>query len=163
MAGKRMEEWIKEVLQGDAQKNALDFAAFLREKNAVIPEAETYWEIKYNGDCVCFLWIDGADGIPGPWTIWSAQVPGTWAAWGGRNYEDFPLDQRMKEIAWENVNVCGNCGGCGNVGGTRKTVLGKEFEHLCNSTMAFTAPNAEALECAKKMVEMRLKDIRKGN
>lgn len=75
---------------------------------------------------------------------------------------DFPLDKNLKEVAWKNVNACGNCGGCSNVGGIRKTVLGKEFDRLCNSTMAFTNPDSEVLKCAKKMVEIRKNDILKN-
>ncbi len=162
MAKKRIEEVINTVLKGDAQQNALDFVAYLRDSEIPIEESESYWEIRYMDECVCFIWINGSDDLPGPWTIWSAQIPGTWAAWGDYEYIDFPLDERIKETAWKNVNVCGNCGDCSNVGGIRKTVLGKEFDNLCNSTMAFTNPDAEALKCAKKMVEIRKNDILKN-
>lgn len=163
MPGKRIEVVAGDVLKGDTQKNALDFITYLRSIEIPIEEeSENYWEVKYKDECICFIWINGAEEIPGPWTIWSAQVPGTWAAWGNCEYVDFPLDEHVKEVAWKNVNVCGNCGGCSNVGGIHKTVLGKEFDDLCNSTMAFTNPDAEALKCAKKMVEIRKNDILKA-
>lgn len=163
MAVRGIENVIKDVLKYDAQKNALDFVTYLRSIDIPIEdESENYWEIKYKNECVCFMWISGSDDLPGPWTIWSAQVPGTWATWGNCKYVDFPIDEHIKEIAWRNVNVCGKCGGCDNIGGLRKTVLGKEFDDLCNSTMAFTNPDIEALECAKKMVDIRINDILKN-
>lgn len=162
MSDKRIEDVIRDALYDDARKNALDFVAYLREHEIPIEESENYWEIKYKNECVCFIWINGADEAPGPWTIWSVQEPDSWAAWGDHGYVDVPMDERIKEIAWKNVNVCGNCGGCENQGGRRKTVLGKEFNHLCSSTMAFTCPDAETLECTKKMIEIRIGDILRG-
>lgn len=164
MASKRIEDVINDVLKGDSKKNALDFIDYLRSIEIPIEEeSENYWEIKFKDECICMMWISGSADLPGPWTIWSAQTPGTWATWGDCEYVDFPLDKHIKEIAWKHVNVCGNCGAddCNNVGGLRKNVLGKEFYNLCNSTMAFTDPDAEALDCAKKMVEIRKSDILK--
>ncbi len=155
MSNKRIEAVINDVLNGDTQKNALDFVAYLRANEIPLDEAENYWEVKYKDECVCFIWINGSDEMPGPWTIWSAQVHGTWNT-------DINLDKQTKEIAWANVNVCGNCGDCSNVGGMRKMILGKEFDNLCNSAMAFTNPDVDALECAKKMVETRIIDILKN-
>ncbi len=42
-------------------------------------------------------------------------------------------------------------------------ILGKEFNNLCNSAMAFTDPDVEAMECAKRMVGIRINDILKNN
>lgn len=166
MPNERIEDVIGGVLVGDAQKSAFDFVAYLRANEIPLEESEKYWEVKYMDDCVCYIWIDGSDAMPGPWTIWSAQVPGAWAAWAdgvySGEYVDLPIEKSMKEIAWANVNVCGKCGGCSSVGGRRKTVLGREFDHLCNSTMAFTNPDKESLRCAKKMVEIRIEEILKG-
>jgi len=166
MPNKKIEDVIGEVLTGHLQKNALDFVAYLRANKIAFEESENYWEVKYKDECVCFIWINDSDEKPGPWTVWSAQVPGAWATWADDEYSDecvdFSMDERIREIAWVNVNVCENCGGCSSVGGRRKTVLGKEFDHLCNSIMAFTNPNSEALDCAKKMIDIRINEILKG-
>ena len=128
-----------------------------------LDESDKYWDVKCNGRTVCALWIDGSDSVPGPWTIWSAEEPDSWAYWSdgeeNRKYINAMVDEYIKEIAWVNVNVCGNCGGCGKPGGRRKTVLGKDFDGLCNAAMQFVNPNAEALACAKKMVDIRIADI----
>ena len=159
MPVQRIEDAINSVLEGDTQRNALDFVAYLRAQEIPLEDAENYWEVKYQNECVCCIWVNGSDEVPGPWTIWSAEVPGSWDT--GRSM-DFPTDDHFKEIAWANVNVCGNCGGCANPGGTRKTVLGKSFDNLCNAAMAFTNPGAEALHCAKRMVDTRINDILKA-
>ncbi len=148
MANRNMEDAAKDMLEGGARANALDFIAFLRGKGIPLGEGDTYWDVSLNGENVCFLWIDGQEAAPGPWTIWSDQMPDTFA--------DAQAEQGVRETAWANVNICGNCGGCDNVGGTRKRVLGREFDHLCNSTLAFTNPDADALDCAKRMMEIRL-------
>ena len=68
------------------------------------------------------------------------------------------MDEPMKEIAWAHINICASCGGkCSP--GKGKTVFGKEFDNVCNADMAFHVPSAETLECVKKLLEMRKKDI----
>lgn len=165
MAAKQIEAVINEVLRDDAQKHALDFVAYLRENGIQPDEAEGYWELQYEGKSLCFLFINGDAQAPGPWTIWSNQEPGTWATWSDEGDTsapmDAPVDEHTKEVAWAHVNFCASCGGdCSP--GKRKTVLGKTFDNLCNSTMAFTDPDAEALACAKQMIAMRKNDILQG-
>jgi hypothetical protein len=73
-------------------------------------------------------------------------------------FADSPLDEHTKEVAWANVDFCGHCGGsCG--GGFHKKIFGKEFDNVCNTTFRFDNPNAEAVECAKRLVELRKNDI----
>lgn len=161
MAARKIERAIQEALTGDAREQALDFVTFLRENEVPTAEGETYWDIQLQGKSLCFLWIDGAAQMPGPWTIWSDQDTGTWFSWTeegpGAENADFPEDERTKQAAWAHVNPCASCGDCAP--GRDKTVLGKPFENLCNSTLAFTNPDSEALACAKKMVLARKADI----
>jgi hypothetical protein len=67
------------------------------------------------------------------------------------------MDDHMKEIARAHVNFCANCGSCSP--GKRKVIFGEEFDHVCNADMAFHVPDAEALECVKKLLEMRKNEI----
>lgn len=166
MSKKSIEDVIGDVLEGDAKRNALDFAAYLRINEIQLEESENYWDVRFKGKSACFIWIDGSDQKPGPWTIWSDQEPGTWIAWSdGENRnrcKDPVVDEHIKEIAWANVNFCANCGGdCSP--GRRKSVLGKEFDNVCSSAIAFTNPDMEALNCAKKMIDMRMVDIQRSN
>ncbi len=160
---RKIDDVINSLLNDDERRNALDFTAYLKSKGLTLDESEQYWEVKHNGRTVCAVWVDGSDNIPGPWTIWSAEEPDSWAYWssgeesGKRVYA--VVDERTKKIAWANVNICGKCGGCDKPGGTRKNVLGKDFDGLCNATMQFVNPGAEAIACAKKMVDIRMADI----
>ena len=157
-----IENIIGEVLTGDAKKNALDFFAYLWANEMLFERGKGYWEnkfywmIKYKDEYVCFILVGSEDKTgPESWIIWSDDSDSNWFA-------DFPVNERIKEIAWKNVDICGNCGGCNNPGGTRKIIFKKEFNNVCRTTMKFINPDVEALECAKKMVEIRKNDILKN-
>ncbi|MCL2081100.1 MAG: hypothetical protein FWH16_03265 [Oscillospiraceae bacterium] len=143
---------INEFLKSDTQKNALDFIGYL-DANEMTAGGE-HGAVSYKGKCVCYMYIDGSEEKPGPWTIW------TEGDYSGE-HDDVPMDGRMKEIAWANVNICGSCGGkCSP--GSRKVIFGKEFDNVCNAVMAFYVPDAAALECVKKIFEIKKREILKG-
>ena len=146
MSKKKIEDVINETLKDEAKKNALDFIGFLRSKGIPIEESDNYWEVKYKDRGLCYIWIDGSVNKPGPWTIWT-----------NGDYERFPVEERIKEIAWANVNPCGNCGASCSPG-SNKTIFGKYFNNICNSVMAFTNPESIAIECAKTLVEIRISE-----
>ena len=110
--------------------------------------------VKYKSEYVCFVLINGNEDETEPesLTIWSDDSGSDW-------FENFPLDEHIKEIAWKNVDICANCGSCKSQDGTRKTIFGKEFDNVCRTTMRFDNPDSEAVECMKKMVEIRKNDI----
>jgi len=135
----------KANLSGDTLKNALDFAVYLKE-NGMIAGGD-HGEVSHQSKCVCYMHLDGAAEAPGPWTIWTEG-----------DYSGEHEDERMKEIAWAHVNFCGSCGGDCKPG-MRKIIFGREFNNVCHAVMAFRDPDAEALECIKKLLEMRKNDI----
>lgn len=160
MSEPRIEHAINETLIGDTQRNALAFVAYLSTNEILSVRLATgYWEDKlyfvcsYRGKSVCYILINGYE--EGSWVIWSDDSGSNW-------FEEFPLDEHTKEIAWRNVDVCtgGNCAGCSNPGrGTRKTIFGKEINHVCGTAMKFINPDAETVECMKRIFEMRKNDI----
>jgi hypothetical protein len=151
-----IENSILDFLTGDAQKNALDFAAYLRENGMLFERGKGYWKsrlywmITYNDEYVCFILINGSEEKTEPWIIWSDDSGSNW-------FEDFPLDEHIKEAAWENVDFCAKCGGCN--GGTRKTIFGKELDNVCRTAFKFSNPDVSVLKCVKKMAEIRKNDI----
>ena len=165
MSKQNFEAVINETLKDDTKKNALDFITYLGTDEMSYTHSDFCWDVRYKDESVCFIMIGGfEDKQLNHWVIWSDQVPGSWANWDdGENnggYVDFPVDEHIKELAWANVNICGRCGGeCSP--GKRKTVLGKEFDNLCQSAIVFTNPDAETMECAKKMIDARKGDILK--
>ena len=147
MAEKRIEDAFNEYFTGDTLKNALDFAEFLRA-NEMICDGE--YEIHYNGKLACY--INMPNDKEHTWGVWTV---------GDYNneYEGFPVDERTKEIAWANVVKCGNCADCNRDPGKTEVIFGKEYANVCNGTdnlaMRFVNPDAEAVECVIKMVDMR--------
>lgn len=111
-----------------------------------------YWTVRYQGEPVCFLLINGTgDEAPmAPLTVWTDDSGSPW-------YEDGPLTQREKELCWEHVDICGHCGSC--AGGTGKKVFGRAFENVCRTAMRFTAPDGEELALVEKLAELRRNDI----
>lgn len=158
MSDKKIEEVINGVLIGDAQKNLLDLVAHLQvgedsdfsiARNTKGDDA--LWLTKKKDESVGVIFISGSDEFPGPWTMWVDGDPiGA--------HENFPIDQHVKEAAWENIAPCGSCGGeCSP--GFSKTVFGKKFDNVCNSTLMFTNPGVSTLEYLKKIVDVRKNDI----
>jgi hypothetical protein len=155
-----IEATIRAILTGDAQNLALDFATYLRSLAVEFERGGGYWAdknyfiVRYNGEAVCYILVnaDESNGEPLGWVIWFDDSP-------HNSYANAPLDAQMKETAWQYVDICCNCGGCGNPGGSRKTICGKEFENVCIATFRFDNPNAEEVECMKKLAEIRIGDI----
>jgi hypothetical protein len=161
MPEQNIESHICDSLTGDAQTNALRFVSHLRalgvkfERGTGYWADKRYWMIKHKGACVCFVLINGYGekahkDEPDGWIIWSDD-------YSSDIFANFPLDKNIKQIAWEHIDFCANCGSCS--GGTRKTIFGKAFENVCTTTFRFDNPDAETVECAKKMVEIRKNEI----
>ena len=145
---RRIEDAFNEFLTGDELKNALSFAEFL-SANEMIYDGEC--EIHYKDKLACY--IDTPNEQDKRWGIWTV---GDYS----NEYKEFPIDERTKEIAWSNVVKCRNCDGVNCDPGKTEVIFGKEFTNVCNGTnnlaMRFVNPDAEALECAKKMIEMTM-------
>ncbi|MCL2494870.1 MAG: hypothetical protein FWE98_04345 [Oscillospiraceae bacterium] len=139
-----LERHMKHVLRGDALKNALRFAAYLKANE--MAHTGVHCEVHYKGQCACYLLAEKKT-----WRIWTQ---GEYS----REQGDVPMDERMKEIARANVSRCVNCGnGCST--GNTKIIFGKEFTNVCNAVMMFRNPDAEALECVKRLIDMRRHEI----
>ena len=147
MAEKRIEDAFNEYFTGDTLKTALNFAEFL-SANEMVYNGE--YEIHYKGKLACY--IDTPNEKSQTWRVWTV---GDYS----NEYDEFPIDERTKKIAWANVVYCGNCDDCDRDPEKTEVIFGKEFINVCNGNdnlaMRFNNPNTEALECAKKMVDMR--------
>jgi hypothetical protein len=156
MPEQEIEYFISKTLMGEAQNNALGFTAYLRA-NALLFERclngfwedKLYWVVKYKDETVCQIFVNGYE--EGHWVVWSDDS-------GANPFSDSPLDEQTKEVAWKNVGHCGG-GGCCRDTGTRKVIFGKEFDNVCLAILRFDNPNADAVECMKKIVEIRKNDI----
>jgi len=143
---KLFEDKIISILSGDTQKNALDFAAFLKANDIIVDENHS--KVIFNGKTLAYIYMDGNAEMPGPWSVWPE---GDFDA----ATEDYDFDEPMKKVAWEHINLCGKCGQpCAP--GKNRTLFEKEFEGVCGSVMVFTDPGGDDLICLQKLLLMKL-------
>jgi len=132
------EEAIKKALTGDAQRNALDFTAFLRENGLSLEKID----------------------VPGGWNVYIKGINSAFVqVFGDRNsfnvvlhistYDgESPVDDDLKGFAWAHVVSCPQgCGGpafC-DESQNRRTIFGKTYESTCQSPLAFIDPDAHDL------------------
>ena len=75
---KQLEDYIKENLEGETRKTALDFVEYLNVKRLTFyKDTCDYWKdkiyywVKYEEQCVCFIAIANPDEPENLWTVWS--------------------------------------------------------------------------------------------
>ena len=143
----KIENEINDALKDDAQKNALDFIAYMKE-SGMTTHAEHHNAFEYKNEWVCIVCIIPVDGVPG-WVIFDNPLTS--------KFDDFPADADLKELAWAHVNICTTCGGgsgCGSQPGRRKVIFGKEFDNVCTSEVAFWNPDSAALGKITRMIDI---------
>ena len=152
---KTIEDYINENLNGDTKQTALDFVNFLKSKQLTFYKDmcdcwkdKIYYWAKFKDECVCFIAIADPDEPENLWTVWSDE---------SKLYEDYKVSEEIKTIAWENIDLCGNCGSCG--GGQSKKVFGKTFDRVCGCTFRIDNPTSKDIPFLEKLVEIKIKDI----
>jgi len=151
-----IEELINLKLKGYAHKNVADLITHIREDDDIftISTCEYNEESTWSGCNISdlgYIVINGTDEIPGPWTFWfNASNLG--------EHSKSPIDEHVKEFAWNHVSPCGKC--IHECNATADTIiLGKKFENTCQSNLIFVNPDAEAIEFMKKLVDIKKVDI----
>ncbi len=141
-----IEKKINSVLKGNTKQNALDFISFLKENDISLDsnnDGEGWAVGGIVGNSIGFMLINGAEQMPGPWTMW----------FNSCDFQNEPDDDDLKQTIWEHASKCGQCHpGWKDCGGGEKTIFGKEFERLCHSPLMFTNPDEKTLENVKKLV-----------
>jgi hypothetical protein len=151
-------DYVTEELSFEEQGIALDFVYYIKSNEMEFIKDNGYWKdkiyymIKFNTEFVCFIAIKDPDEKDNHWTVWSDDMESI-------SLEDYPIDKELKEIAWNHVDGCGNCGSCS--GGRRKVIFGKEFDKVCGCTFRIDNPTIGYLQFMEKMVEIRKKEILK--
>ena len=146
---KKIEDVINSKIKSGAQRDALDFIAHLqRSENISISSDdndEGRWWIRDKDNLLCEIQLKTAsDDSPDGWEVWFyGDCIGA---------HDSLVDEDVKKIAWANITLCGNCG-AGCAPGKRKTVFGKIFENVCQSTLGFSNPETDVVCCMKKIME----------
>ena len=143
-----IEDQINDGLSGDARKNALSFAAFLRA-NGFVPEVNNEhdgWNILNGDKVIVFLKVIGEENV---------------FAIVFNYYFDFdsdgPVDDDVKEFTWAHVVKCPN--GCGGtticeMSQKHKTIFGREYQNVCVAPLECFNLDSDELELAEKLMLM---------
>jgi hypothetical protein len=150
---------ISEEFEADAQAGILDFMEFLDASGFAFERGAGYWKdmfyllAKHRGEVVYYILLNGSEenAEPKGLTIWCGEDT-------SNRFAVLHPDDETKETIWKHVDICQNCGGCGNPGGAPKTFFGKEFDGICITPARFDNPDAETLECLKKLTALWLSD-----
>lgn len=154
--GEKIRDYIRNELPLDEQKIALDFVEYLEKENLEFVKDNGYWKdkiyylIKCNDQCVCFIAIKDPEEPENHWTVWSDDMGSCWL-------KEIPTEEGIKETAWKNVDLCGECGSCS--GGRHKIIFGREFDNVCGCTFRIDNPDSDDLIFMRKMVQIRKKEI----
>jgi len=156
----KIEDELKDVLEGDALKSAQDFVAYIKE-NKMTPSwaSANSWKVSYKGKGVCYIRLPG--------TAWYHLDEGSWHLLIYAQYDKHLLDfvadesEAIKTLVHDHVANSQLCGGC-MPGADRKQVC-KEFESIASCTgVSMKNPDEDFLEFAKKLVALR-RDAIKSN
>jgi len=156
-------DYINENFNGDTKINALNFVHHLISHGMTVSLGEATdgdgmndCRFFYNGKKVCDMYFGSSThnpGYPEPYTIWTTSDTDF-----SKPIENVPFNDRMKEIAWANVHACDPS--CKNTetwckGSKVFEIFGRVFKNLCVPIYFTCDPDAETIECAKKLIEMR--------
>ena len=169
-----IEDVIPEYLNGDMQKSALDFAAYLRanKMNPVWAGTNTYahtWKANYKGKYICSVKIRQHgdkcdDGRPGSLSSWMISPLLTYM----ETYSEPIMNEGLQNIIWDHLGLCEFCYLCGGgkklkdegfppVGIGDCTVLGREMKGLCNAKPFIRGifdPDEKTLNGIKRLLEL---------
>ena len=144
-----IEDEINERLSGELQKNALTFVDLLKSGGMVVDK--TYSSVfRYFDEAVCVVVIHPNFVGELGWNVYLGDYDSSICS---SDYENFPMDEVLKEFAWAHKHTCGSCG-CGNQPGRTFSILGKEFDNVCTSLMWFGNADGDTLENLMKLVDV---------
>jgi len=144
---------IKDALDGENLKIAMDFLAFLKtHKSNPAWASASAWKVSYKGKVVCYIKLHGSNAFN--------LDAGSWQVTPLINYEgehdDIISDEILKQAIWDNVKYCYRCSNCR---GGNKKIYGKDFEDVCHGPVTFINPDTKTLECVKKLIEIKRLEI----
>lgn len=101
---------------------------------------------------MCFIAIKDPHEPNNFWTVWSNDSSA---------YEDASISDEIKNIGWQYVDHCGNCGSCD--GGKEKVIFGKSFPQVCGCTFRIDNAAQETLPFLKAMVCLRIRELQNND
>ncbi len=155
---KSLLQYITEIHDNKSKSIALEFVNFLSENGMTFQksggywENQSYWYVKYMGEIVCYILINGTGSEEKfyPFTVWTDDTDSNW-------YSDCNLENNVENIAKKHIDICENCGAC--KGGTEKQIFGKKYFNVCRTTFRFINPDTPEINCINQLVLLRKADI----
>jgi len=147
----KIEDVILKSVKEEEQKAALDFAGFIRA-NKMSPAwaSKNAWKVSCKGKVLCYIRTAGTAHYhnldDGSWHI-------NFAAYSDFTYNISASDEAVKDIIWDKVRFCKKCANNNCAPAKCLTINGKVFDKVCHQWLVIKNPDAEALECVKKLVE----------
>jgi len=148
----KIEDVIPYYLDGDTQKAALDFAAYLQANKMPLKwDAWNTWKAHSKSKVLCWVKLD----------LWPAAWVVSPCVTNIDEYEDIVISEGWQSFVWDNFRRCdpsclGKCAGA-----ERVTLLGKEFDDVCrevyfvnNKRVDFVNPDEPAISRIKKLLEL---------
>ncbi len=152
-----IKDYIRRELSPNDQKIAFEFINYLKDNNLIFYKDncdcwkdKIYYWVKFNDKSVCFIAINDPDETDNNWTVWSDDMDFEYP-------ENCPVDDKIKNDAWDHIDHCSNCGSCS--GGRHKIIFGKEFDDVCGCTFRIDNPSFDDLPFLKAMVKIRINEI----
>ena len=146
----KVEDVILDVVKKEHQKAALDFVGFIRA-NKMTPAwaSKNAWKVNYKGKVLCYIRTSGTAHYhnldDGSWHI-------NFAVYSDSVYDIAASDEAVKGI-WDKLRFCQKCANNNCAPAKSLTINGKVFDKLCHQWLVMKNPDAEALDCVKKLVE----------
>ena len=144
----KIEDVILDLVKEEHQKAALDFVGYIRA-NKMTPSwaSANSWKVSYKGQVLCYIRTAGTAPYhnldEGSWHI-------NFAVYSDYVY-DVPVSDEAIKMVWDKVKHCTNCYNC--IPANHLTINGKVFDKVCHQWLIIKNPDAEMLDCVKKLVE----------
>jgi len=161
-----LSDFIDGILEGDVKQSLLYFLEYCKTNKSLIRLSSGYlWGVYFKGKRVATIEITAKGSRRGHYTYddnsWIIGV--CYLDVTSPEFENFAVNEKLTGIIWKNVGYCKNClKTC--VGaqepGLNKKIAGKMFNKvsICGY-VKFKNPDAEALDCVKKLMELRKSNI----
>ena len=147
----KIDEVVADILHGENLKNALELISFIKENKISLRWSSTNcWQLYYKSKRIGLIRMT-EKAYP-----MYALGANSWlfSPWGSDDVIDaLTDDEKAKNVIWNNVRICSNCGSCGP--GWERTVLGKVFEKTCHAWLNMINPDKQTVECIKQILEIK--------
>jgi len=160
-----LSSFIDGVLEDDEKQSLLDFLEYCKtNKMPVRHSSGCLWGVYFKGKRAALIQITIKGNFRGQYifedTSWIVST--CYLDYGSKEIEEYAEKENIKEIIWKNTSYCKGClKTCiGNQPpGLCKKIVGKDFNKICLGGVAFKNPDNEAMDCVKKLLEIRKHDI----